>query len=70
MGSFEIGQLVGVLFGVALIWLGSKGFSERGIPISKGGGLKGTKGKIVGIIFLLWGCGIVAQFVIGLLRSP
>ena len=65
-----MGELVAVLFGIALIWLGAKGFSEKGIPITKSGGLSGTRGKIVGIIFVLWGSGIVAQFVMGLLSAP
>ena len=50
--GFAVGQItVGILF----LWLGLKGFSQKGIPLTKKYSLKGWIGKIIGLILILWG---------------
>lgn len=50
--GFAIGQMtVGILF----LWIGLKGFSPKGIPITKNYAIKGLFGKIVGLLLVAWG---------------
>lgn len=48
-------QIAAIAVSIALIVLGIKGFTATGIPLSKTTTLKGTQGKIVGVICIAAG---------------
>jgi hypothetical protein len=64
-----------VLVSIGLVFLGVKGFTASGIPLTKMAALKGTQGKIVGSICILAGLAFTPLFLLafygyGLLVQP
>jgi hypothetical protein len=57
-------QIALLAVSIALIVLGAKGFTASGIPLSKETTLKGTTGKIVGVICILAGVILVPIFML------
>jgi hypothetical protein len=63
-----IGTLLAALLGALLVWLGLKGFSDRGVPLTSKKTIKGWWGRIAGGILALWGAGVIFQAVNTLFR--
>lgn len=68
-------QIAVLVVSVGLIILGIKGFTASGIPLTKTTALKGTQGKIVGVICILAGVAFIPVFLLafygyGLLVQP
>jgi hypothetical protein len=57
-------QIAVVLVSIGLIILGVKGFTASGIPLTKGTALKGTQGKIVGVICIVTGLVFIPLFLL------
>lgn len=60
-------QIAVLAVAVGLVFLGIKGFTASGIPITKTFSLNGTRGKIVGVICVLAGLAFVPAFVVAFL---
>lgn len=52
-------QIGVLLVSIGLIVLGIKGFTASGIPISKAVVLKGTSGKVAGVVCILAGLAFI-----------
>ena len=66
MTEYGLGYVLGIVtFSVLVLWIGIKGFSKAGIPITKKLAAKGWIGKIIGTLFIIWGAvGIVNALII------
>ena len=60
-------QIAVLAVSVGLVFLGAKGFTASGIPLTKTVTLNGTRGKIVGVICMLAGLGFIPAFLVVLL---
>ena len=60
-------QIAVLLVSIGLIVLGVKGFTASGIPLSKTVVLKGTSGKIAGVICILAGILFIPAFILAFL---
>jgi hypothetical protein len=57
-------QIALVALSIGLIVLGVKGFTRSGLAFSKTTTLTGTKAKIVGVLCILGGIGLIPLFVL------
>jgi hypothetical protein len=57
-------QLILLGVSIGLIALGIKGFTAAGIPLTKTTSLKGTTGKIVGVLCIVFGVLFVPLYVL------
>ena len=58
---------IAILFvSVGLVVLGIKGFTASGIPLTRTFSLKGTSGKITGVVLILTGIGFIPLVLIAI----
>ena len=53
--------MIGILIGIAAIFLGAKGFTPDGLPFTSKKRLTGTTAKVVGVICVLIGLLFIAD---------
>jgi predicted transcriptional regulator YheO len=57
-------QIALAVCSVLLVILGIKGFTEKGVAVTRSVALKGTTGKIVGTLCILLGLSLIPIFLI------
>lgn len=57
-------QIVLVILSICLIILGIKGVTKAGLAVSKKTRLNGTPGKVVGVLCILLGVGLIPLFIL------
>jgi hypothetical protein len=69
VGCIESIALGLLLLGVGTICLGTKGFSQAGLPFGLGLQIRGAAGKTLGLLLILLGCAMTVPFVWLVFRS-
>ncbi len=64
-----IGNIIGIVIGIATIGLGAKAFKPEGIPLSKKKNIKGVPAIIIGVFCIILGVGFMLLSLIALLMS-
>jgi hypothetical protein len=57
-------QIALVIISICLIVLGIKGFTKSGLALSKSTTLTGTPAKIVGVLCIIGGLGLIPAFLL------
>ena len=55
-----VGNIIGIVIGIAAILLGMKGFKAEGLPFTSTKRITGTSARIVGVICILIGLVFIA----------
>ena len=55
-----IGKVFLLILGIAAIWLGGKGFTNQGLPVSYSKSITGLAAKLLGTACIALGLGIIA----------
>ncbi len=56
-----LGLIIAVVVGIGSIGLGLKGFTAKGLPLSKDKNITGTPAAIIGVVCILIGLGFLGM---------
>jgi hypothetical protein len=65
----EMGTIIEVAIGIGAILLGMKGFTRDGLPFTNTQRIRGTAGKVVGVLCILLGVACLAFSALPLLTQ-
>ncbi len=63
-----MGLIIGIAIGISAILLGMKGFMAEGIPFTNSKRITGTSARVIGVICILIGLGLILGSVYPLLQ--